>query len=480
MKKVLCVLLAVISALLLSSCGGDGALDDGIGTDSIAETTAENLGDEDGVNTTDDASEESKMVLTAEDLMQFSVVYPEGADETVISIARDIKYAIGRKYGVSVYLCDDSGKEGDYEILVGITSRGSARKTYARIYENKYIVSLINKPDGCYSFAVATKGDNETLAIAADKFIELFVRKETEIDPNGFSLVGESLSIRDPQILFHNGTYYIYGTTITDGFWAYTSKDLLTFEGPKLLVAEKDMVKADRNYWAAECHEINGSFYLFGSYKSDELGHSGTAVFVADDPLGPFLQISDPFITKSGVDCIDATPYIDENGDPWTVYVDGWNTAKDGIGTMYAWRLSPDLSKTVGDPVYLFKATDPVWTNHQVTDAPWLYTAKDGSLIMLWSNSSYSYGYSGYAVAVAVSESGSIVGPWKHMTSPLLFRNSSLGNIKHLFDGGHAAIFTDSDGKLKMVYHISNSGNPKMFISEIEEKDNMLVFSYDY
>ncbi len=135
---------------------------------------------------------------------------------------------------------------------------------------------------------------------------------------------------------------------------------------------------------------------------------------------------------------------------------------------------------TVGEPVYLFKANDPVWTDHKVTDGPFLYEAKNGSLIMIWSNFSYTSGYWGYTVSVSTSKSGSILGPWEHSVTPLFYQKTSSGDIKKVFDGGHAALFTDADGSLKLSLHISNSVHPKLFIIELEEKNNTLVFKYNY
>ena len=49
----------------------------------------------------------------------------------------------------------------------------------------------------------------------------------------------EDINIRDPYILVYNDTYYMYGTRgknafkgEEDGFDVYTSKDLMSWEGP--------------------------------------------------------------------------------------------------------------------------------------------------------------------------------------------------------------------------------------------------------
>ena len=60
---------------------------------------------------------------------------------------------------------------------------------------------------------------------------------------------------------------------------------------------------------------------------------------------------------------------------------------------------------------------------------------------MLWS----SFTETGYTTGIAVSDSGTIVGPWRHHSEPL-FRQ----------DGGHAMIFRDLDGRLPVALHSPN------------------------
>ncbi len=63
---------------------------------------------------------------------------------------------------------------------------------------------------------------------------------------------------------------------------------------------------------------------------------------------------------------------------------------------------------------------------------------EDGRLVLIWS----PYLEDNYVVLGAVSESGSVTGPWRHMESPVYDR-----------DGGHAMLFTDQDGVLLMALH---------------------------
>ncbi len=60
---------------------------------------------------------------------------------------------------------------------------------------------------------------------------------------------------------------------------------------------------------------------------------------------------------------------------------------------------------------------------------------------MTWS----SWGTNGYAVGLAVSESGKIAGPWKQTETPIWSEN-----------GGHGMFFTDKDGDMLFVLHYPN------------------------
>jgi hypothetical protein len=60
---------------------------------------------------------------------------------------------------------------------------------------------------------------------------------------------------------------------------------------------------------------------------------------------------------------------------------------------------------------------------------------------MLWS----SFRDEGYAMGVAVSETGSVTGPWRQHDEPLWARN-----------GGHGMVLTRSDGTNYLVFHWPN------------------------
>lgn len=84
-----------------------------------------------------------------------------------------------------------------------------------------------------------------------------------------------------------------------------------------------------------------------------------------------------------------------------------------------------------------------------VTDAPYIHRLDDGMLILLWSG----FDKQGmYAIGQANSPSGEITGPCLHEPMPL---NSD--------DGGHAMLFEDLNGKLKLhiiLQRVKTGGYP--------------------
>lgn len=288
----------------------------------------------------------------------------------------------------------------------------------------------------------------------------------------------EEIQIRDPYILTVESekAYYLYGTTdkncwsdTAKGFECYRSTDLENWEGPfDAFIPDKDFW-ADRHFWAPEVHIYKNKYYMFASFKSADKCR-GTQILTADNPKGPFKPISDKPVTPENWECLDGTLYMDKQGQPWIIFCHEWTQIVDG--EMVAMRLSDDLSETVGEPIKLFSASQAEWTRGSVhnvngkdqevfvTDGPFMYTTKNGELLMIWSSGSKT----GYAIGVARSKSGRVDGEWTH-DADLLFGEN----------GGHGMIFKGFDGKLYVTLHSPNkTPNERPCFIEIEEIDNKL------
>lgn len=279
--------------------------------------------------------------------------------------------------------------------------------------------------------------------------IPVTVRPTNPIERN--RLVSEHLYCRDPFILLYGDTYYLYHRgregkqilcSVSDDL-EHFSDPVVVFDPPTGFHGVKDL------FWAPECHYWKGNFYIFTSVFSSRTNHRSISVYRSESPLGPFADIAGGCISPRDWDAIDGTLYVDEKGDPWMVFVHEWTSMPDKVGGMVAARLSDDFTHFESEPKHLFSAKDPVWATAGVTDGPYLYTADDGRLMMIWSN----FGDCGYTIGVAHSLSGSIEGPWVQQIEPLYRKGL---RPEFVLDGGHGMIFHSKEGKTMLSFHMPN------------------------
>lgn len=256
---------------------------------------------------------------------------------------------------------------------------------------------------------------------------------------------------------------------------AYTSKDLENWTGPTYVFERPADWWADRGIWAPEMHAYRGKYYLFLTFDSthqfpeqwrDWLPRvkRGSQVLVADNPMGPFQPFAQRSTLPEDMMTLDGTLF-EEDGVPYMVFCHEWVQIKDGTVEMI--QLTEDLSATVGQPKRLFHGSDAAWALKSpqygcyVTDGPWFHRTKSGKLLMLWSSGSPT----GYAVGIATSESGKLVGPWKQSPTALFAD-----------DGGHPMLFRRFDGQLMMALHQPNKpGRERIQLIELDEVGDTLA-----
>ena len=265
----------------------------------------------------------------------------------------------------------------------------------------------------------------------------------------GEEKTSSGLFCRDPFILVCNGKYYLYKNEnnkivcLVGDDLEHWSKPIVVFDPPKDFHGIKDI------FWAPECHFYKGNFYIFTSVYSSIFNHRVISVYRADNPLGPFEDIAGGCISPKDWDAIDGTLYIDGNGDPWMIFVHEWTSMPDRNGGMVAARISEDMTHLVTEPVELFRAKDAPWATWGVTDGPYVFRTESG-LFMIWSN----FCKNGYAVGLAKSETGEICGKWQQFPQPLYEKGA---NDDFVTDGGHAMIFEDLSGKVRLALHGPNA-----------------------
>ena len=274
------------------------------------------------------------------------------------------------------------------------------------------------------------------------------------------------INIRDPFVLPYEGKYYLYGTrgetawVKANGLDVYVSDDLENWSEAHECFSVPENFWADKEIWAPEVHRYNDAFYMFVSFCSEKRSRA-TQILKSDSPMGPFLPFTDDAITPVGWTCLDGTFYVDKNGDPYIVFCREWVQVTDG--EIHAMKLKKDLSASDGEPMLLFKASQPDWADKNrdkyVTDGPFMYRTKEGRLLMIWS----TFTPKGYVQAVAYSDNGEIDGNWLH--EPLMFEEN----------GGHGMIFEAFDGKKYLILHSPNE-NPleRPCLFEIKEENGTL------
>ncbi len=285
------------------------------------------------------------------------------------------------------------------------------------------------------------------------------------------------IHLRDPFVLNAGDRYYLYGTrgatvwTEADGFDCYESADLVSWSGPVEVFHRDEDFWADRSFWAPECYQYAGGYYLFTTLGAGD-GRLGVQILRADDPLGPFRLHSDGPVTPKDWECLDGTLFVDEGGTPHLLFSCSFHHASEGL--MCAVELAPDLKTARGQVQVLFRAADAPWAKPfphakefgidgdvYLSDGPFVYRTRSGQLLLLWS----SFGPSGYAVGIARSATGGLAGPWTHEEQPLFDG-----------DGGHSMVFTSREGRLLLALHTPNApGQERPVLVELAEKEDGLV-----
>lgn len=276
--------------------------------------------------------------------------------------------------------------------------------------------------------------------------------------------------IGDPQIILHNGMYYCYATSSSEGFLVWESRDLTNWSEGKLCFRAIDSW-GKSHFWAPEVIFHNGKFIMHYTAMSRTLNSLRIGVAVADNPMGPFRDVHNAPMFDFGYAAIDGSALTCDEGNFLYFSRDCSENIVDGVKTsqIYCVRLNDDLTKTVGEPVLMTTPEHDFERKSLSMDEPHLWNEgpcvikRSGEYIMNYSANCYAT--NDYAICVATAPHP--MGPWKKSSN-----NPVLSCREDLFGAGHNAFFTAIDGRLMTAFHIQTdpahpSGNRRTAIGEV-------------
>src|SRR5665213_2985675 len=171
-----------------------------------------------------------------------------------------------------------------------------------------------------------------------------------------------------------SGMYYAYGTghgPESDGrqFPILRSSDLASWEyvGGALPPLAPENGVSFMAYWAPECVEKDGKFYLYYSAATGGLDETHRLrVAQADHPEGPFRDLGRIALPGEFADafCIDAHPFRDPKSGRWFLFF-ATDFFTDRVGTGIAVvPLNDDMRSTDGQCRIVLRAYTDDWSQH--------------------------------------------------------------------------------------------------------------------
>ncbi len=245
----------------------------------------------------------------------------------------------------------------------------------------------------------------------------------------------------DPDVIYHEGTFYLYGTGGEGGYRVHSSKDLINWKDEGVAVAF-GLWGITKNYWAPDLEYINGKFYMVTSCDEN------IGITVSDSPLGPFLPLTEQVLYEKS---IDGHLFVDEDGRIYLYYV-SWSR-KYGI---YGVELDASLQPK-GEPKLLLCAEEE-WEKQESAVAEGPYMLKhNGVYYLTYSGSNYIS--QAYAVGYAVSDSP--LGTYaKYADNPIMIGNSFIAGTAH-----HCILKLPASEEMLIIYHCHDS------MTQIHDRD---------
>ena len=192
-----------------------------------------------------------------------------------------------------------------------------------------------------------------------------------------------NVDVADPFIIRDGNLYWLYGTSSSDGFKCWSSKDLVRWTGHGLAFHRSAKSWGENLFWAPCAIERGGTFYLYYSASGIVPGgqtHLRICVATSKSPAGPFKDARAPLL-EIGKSTIDAHVFLDDDGKGYLYYAldNSENFARDAKtgkeirqSHIYVVPLGEDLISVSGSPSFCTKPDQP-WEGDTVNEAPFVF-----------------------------------------------------------------------------------------------------------
>ncbi len=280
---------------------------------------------------------------------------------------------------------------------------------------------------------------------------------------------GVPVALADPDVVRHEGRWFLYGTSSTEGFEAWSSADLTTWRYDGLVWRPRPGAWNDvASFWAPDVHrDEDGSFLMYYT--------AGQRIGVArgPSPLGPFTDLIDHPLVGGGFGAVGDGTYLrtgnveadtllnldDQAIDAFVLdttdgarYLYFSSSPTVGSTTITAHRLLDDAVLAPGPPTAVLSVEVLGWEG-VIREAPWV-EERNGRFHLTYSGSPFFN--TCYAVGEAVADNP--LGPFVRTgTGPFLHDDPAIGFL----GPGHHALTTGPDGTDIIFFHTLRSSSAR-------------------
>lgn len=302
------------------------------------------------------------------------------------------------------------------------------------------------------------------------------------------------MKLGDPFLLHaSNGRYYMYGTSMADGFEAFVSDDLVNWESCGQVYHGGDSNQWCKDcFWAPEVYERNGKYYMFFSANwrknpTNEAENFKIGVAVSERPEGPFRDLMNRPIFNPEYPIIDANVFFDDTHNRCYLYYSRCcykhpvesevadSLRREGVykeieeSWVYGIEMKNDFTGVIGEPVLLLQPPTSMsdkqaeWESRSASHGEANRRWTEGSFILQHNGLYYmmysANCYQGKYYAVGYATACNPLGPFfKADNNPVLQENLQQGG--EVMGTGHNMAIKMPDGTYYTVYHGRMKSNP--------------------